>query len=197
MYTSHCSFTSLLCLMSCLKKFQKEGDKIGYSKSWKTRDKNKSSTNLKQKYDNWTNSGHRQKLDKTRVPCIVMEHQNCKKANWITERGAPSLLVQFGAITRYFLCTNAHFDLMTAVKWIKRENGSGTEARHSSGSLGLYAGDWHPLPSPAQLSLCTGVEVFLRSKVLCAFFWNLHSLSSPLSPLWYKFQNETDTEPLT
>ena len=41
------------------------------------------------------------------------------------------------------------------------------------------------------------VKVFLGSKVLCALFWNLHSLHFlPLTPLECKFQNKTSTEPL-
>ena len=46
--------------------------------------------------------------------------------------------------------------------------------------------------------LYKGLTVFLESKVLCALFWNLHSLPVlPLSPLECKFQNKTCTEPLT
>ena len=44
----------------------------------------------------------------------------------------------------------------------------------------------------------TKVKLLLGSKVLCALFFNLHSLPFLLlSPLWWKFQNKTRTEPLT
>ena len=39
-----------------------------------------------------------------------------------------------------------------------------------------------------------GVE-YIMSNVLCAMFWNLHSLPFlPISPLWCKFQNKSHTE---
>ena len=43
----------------------------------------------------------------------------------------------------------------------------------------------------------TRAKLILGSKVLCASSKNLHSLPFlPFSPLWWKFQNKTVTEPL-